>query len=157
MAGWQAKGKRFHAERAFVSTYLVMHVCVLRIVALLETGQLMVSGSWAIPSQFSKRVVELAILTLLRNDEAYGAQIVDRLGEYPGLGISAGTAYPLLSRLKKSGLIPTVWRDSPAGPPGQLGGGRGDDVHLGLVQEPGPCRPARGGCGGGPGGFKEVH
>ena len=77
----------------------------------------MAAGSEAIPSQFRKGVVELAILTLLRNDEAYGAQIVDRLGEYPGLGISAGTAYPLLSRLKKSGLITSVWRESPVGAP----------------------------------------
>lgn len=71
----------------------------------------------AIPSQFRKGVVELAILALLHDGEAYGAEIVDRLGAYPGLAISAGTAYPLLSRLKKSGLITSVWRESPSGPP----------------------------------------
>jgi len=75
------------------------------------------TGGEAVPSQFRKGVVELAILALLHNDEAYGAEIVDRLGEYPGLAISAGTAYPLLSRLKKSGLITSVWRESPVGPP----------------------------------------
>jgi PadR family transcriptional regulator PadR len=75
------------------------------------------AGNDAIPSQFRKGVVELAILALLHDDEAYGAQIVDRLGEYPGLAISAGTAYPLLSRLKKSGLVTSVWRESPLGPP----------------------------------------
>ena len=74
-------------------------------------------GSDAVPSQFRKGVVELAILTLLHNDEAYGVEIVDRLGEHPGLAISAGTAYPLLSRLKRSGLITSVWRESPVGPP----------------------------------------
>jgi PadR family transcriptional regulator PadR len=77
----------------------------------------MAAGSEAIPSQFRKGVVELAILALLHNEEAYGGEIIDRLGEYPGLAISAGTAYPLLSRLKRSGLITSVWRESPVGPP----------------------------------------
>ena len=39
------------------------------------------AGSEAVPSQFRKGVVELAILTLLHHGEAYGAEIVDRLGE----------------------------------------------------------------------------
>jgi PadR family transcriptional regulator PadR len=68
-------------------------------------------------SQFRKGVVELAILTLLHRGEAYGGEIVERLGEYPGLAISAGTVYPLLSRLKKAGDIDSVWRESPVGPP----------------------------------------
>jgi PadR family transcriptional regulator PadR len=73
--------------------------------------------SEAVPSQFRKGVVELAILALLHQGEAYGAEIVDRLGESPGLAITAGTAYPLLSRLKRAGLITSVWRESPLGPP----------------------------------------
>ena len=77
----------------------------------------MADGSDTIPSQFRKGVVELAILALLHRDEAYGGELVDRLAAYPGLAISAGTAYPLLSRLKKSGLITSVWRESPVGPP----------------------------------------
>ena len=77
----------------------------------------MAAGGEAIASQFRKGVVELAILALLHREETYGAQIVDRLSEYPGLAISAGTAYPLLSRLRKSGLITSVWQESPVGPP----------------------------------------
>jgi PadR family transcriptional regulator PadR len=68
-------------------------------------------------SQFRKGVVELAILALLHGGEAYGGEIVERLGAHPGLAISAGTVYPLLSRLKKSGVIDSVWRESPVGPP----------------------------------------
>ena len=68
-------------------------------------------------SQFRKGVVELAILALLHAGEAYGGEIVERLASHPGLAISAGTVYPLLSRLKKSGLIDSVWRESPVGPP----------------------------------------
>lgn len=68
-------------------------------------------------SQFRKGVVELAIFALLHRGEAYGGEIVDKLAGYPGLAISAGTVYPLLSRLKKSGLIDSAWRESPVGPP----------------------------------------
>ena len=68
-------------------------------------------------SQFRKGVVELAILALLHRGEAYGGEIVETLGGHPGLAISAGTVYPLLSRLKKSGVIDSVWRESPVGPP----------------------------------------
>jgi len=68
-------------------------------------------------SQFRKGVVELAIFALLHHGEAYGGEIVERLGSHPGLAISAGTVYPLLSRLKKAGLIDSAWRESPVGPP----------------------------------------
>lgn len=68
-------------------------------------------------SQFRKGAVELAILALLEHGELYGVEIVDRLGELPGLGASGGTVYPLLSRLKKSGVVDTTWRESPVGPP----------------------------------------
>jgi PadR family transcriptional regulator PadR len=68
-------------------------------------------------SQLRKGVVELAILALLQRGEVYGGEIVERLSAYPGLAISTGTVYPLLSRLKKAGLIGSSWRESPVGPP----------------------------------------
>lgn len=68
-------------------------------------------------SQFRKGALELAILALLNAGELYGVEIVDRLGEHAGLEASAGTVYPLLSRLKKSGVVETTWRESPVGPP----------------------------------------
>ena len=96
----------------------------------------MADGPEAVPSQFRKGVVELAILALLHRDEAYGGEIVDRLGAYPGLAISAGTAYPLLSRLKKSGLITSVWRESPVGPPRKYYrlSADGEGVFVGMAQ-----------------------
>lgn len=68
-------------------------------------------------SQFRKGALELAILALLSGGELYGVEIVDRLGGLPGLDASGGTVYPLLSRLKKSGVVDTTWRESPVGPP----------------------------------------
>lgn len=68
-------------------------------------------------SQFRKGALELAILALLEGGELYGVEIVERLGALPGLEASAGTVYPLLSRLKKSGVVDTAWKESPVGPP----------------------------------------
>lgn len=68
-------------------------------------------------SQFRKGALELAILALLAEGELYGVEIVDRLGVLPGLEASGGTVYPLLSRLKKSGVVDTTWMESPSGPP----------------------------------------
>jgi len=68
-------------------------------------------------SQFRKGAVELAILALLHHGEAYGGEIVEALASHPGLAISAGTVYPLLSRLRKAGVIDSLWRESPVGPP----------------------------------------
>lgn len=68
-------------------------------------------------SQFRKGALELVILALLDRGELYGVEIVDRLADQPGLEASAGTVYPLLSRLKKAGVVNTQWRESPVGPP----------------------------------------
>lgn len=68
-------------------------------------------------SQFRKGALELGILALLHRSELYGVEIVDLLAEHSGLEASAGTVYPLLSRLKKAGVVDTSWRESPVGPP----------------------------------------
>lgn len=68
-------------------------------------------------SQIRKGVVEIVILGMLAQGERYGSQIVDELSAQPELSISAGTIYPLLSRLKKGGLIHSTWQESPVGPP----------------------------------------
>jgi len=71
--------------------------------------------SWI--SQIRKGVVEVAILALLARRELYGSQIVTELAGQPELAITSGTVYPLLSRLKKAGLVDSTWRESPVGPP----------------------------------------
>ena len=68
-------------------------------------------------SQIRKGIVEVAILGLLARGEMYGSQIVTVLAAHPELAISGGTVYPLLSRLKRAGLIDAFWRESPLGPP----------------------------------------
>jgi PadR family transcriptional regulator PadR len=73
------------------------------------------NDSWM--SQIRKGVLEIALLALLRDGEMYGFEIVSALEASPHFAISAGTVYPLLSRLRKAGLIDSVWRESPVGPP----------------------------------------
>lgn len=68
-------------------------------------------------SQLRKGVLELAVLALLADEARYGSQLVEDLAASPALAISAGTVYPLLARLLKSGLASSRWQESTSGPP----------------------------------------
>lgn len=57
------------------------------------------------------------MLALLVDEERYGFDIVRTLGAIDGMVTGEGTLYPLLTRLRKSGLVSTTWRESDAGPP----------------------------------------
>lgn len=61
--------------------------------------------------------LEYCVLALLRGGERYGVELVKHLGEVDGLTTSEGTIYPLLSRLRREGLVDTTWRESANGPP----------------------------------------
>jgi PadR family transcriptional regulator PadR len=66
--------------------------------------------------ELRRGVVEHCVLALLRDHESYAFEIV-RVLEDRGLIASEGTIYPLLSRLRRDGLVSTAWRTSNAGPP----------------------------------------
>lgn len=68
-------------------------------------------------TQLRKGALELAVLALLDREPSYGFEIVDGLATLPGLDATKGTLYPLLTRLKNSGLVDTTWWESPKGPP----------------------------------------
>lgn len=61
--------------------------------------------------------IEYCVLTLLRGGPAYSHDVVRALGSVDGLVTSEGTLYPLLSRLRRDGLVRTQWQESPSGPP----------------------------------------
>ena len=67
-------------------------------------------------TQMKKGLIELCILNLLDRESMYGYQIVKHLTAFPGLVISEGTVYPLLSRLRKEGLLASTLVESTAGP-----------------------------------------
>ncbi len=67
-------------------------------------------------TQFRKGLVELCIMAVLRDDEAYGYQIVEQLGRVPGLEVTESTVYPVLARLTRDRCVTVRVTPSPAGP-----------------------------------------
>ncbi|MCM8747816.1 PadR family transcriptional regulator [Thermomicrobiaceae bacterium CFH 74404] len=68
-------------------------------------------------SQMRRGALEYCVLALLARREYYGFELVQELSRVDALLTSEGTIYPLLSRLRREGLVETEWRTSPAGPP----------------------------------------
>ncbi|MBT7850548.1 MAG: PadR family transcriptional regulator [Flavobacteriaceae bacterium] len=67
-------------------------------------------------AQMRKGVLEFCILSVLKNKDAYVAEILKTLKEAKMLVVE-GTIYPLLTRLKNSGLLNYRWEESTTGPP----------------------------------------
>ena len=68
-------------------------------------------------SQLRRGVIQYCVLALLERRAHYGFELVQELSRPGGLLISEGTIYPLLSRLRREGLVETEWRESTSGPP----------------------------------------
>ncbi len=67
-------------------------------------------------TQLRKGLLELCIVNLLAGGEMYGYDLVKQLGRVKGLVVTEGTIYPLLSRLRKSGVLATRLEESASGP-----------------------------------------
>ncbi|MCH2215292.1 MAG: PadR family transcriptional regulator [Flavobacteriales bacterium] len=67
-------------------------------------------------AQMRKGVLEFVILQLLNQKEMYPSDIIGELKESK-LIVVEGTLYPLLTRLKNSGLLDYRWEESKSGPP----------------------------------------
>lgn len=67
-------------------------------------------------AQMRKGVLELCILSIISNKEAYTSNILSALKEAQLLVVE-GTVYPLLTRLKNDGLLSYRWEESTSGPP----------------------------------------
>ena len=67
-------------------------------------------------AQMRMGVLELCILSILSQGDAYPTQIIDKLKE-TRLVVVEGTLYPLLTRLKNSDLLAYRWEESSSGPP----------------------------------------
>ena len=67
-------------------------------------------------AQMRKGILEYCILTILKDDEAYVAEILSSLKDAKLLVVE-GTIYPLLTRLKNAGLLNYRWEESISGPP----------------------------------------
>jgi PadR family transcriptional regulator, regulatory protein PadR len=70
--------------------------------------------NWTV--QVRKGLLELCVLNALAERERYGYELVKALVSVPGLGVTEGTLYPLLSRLRVQGLISSRLEESTEGP-----------------------------------------
>ena len=67
-------------------------------------------------AQMRKGILELCILLVISSDKAYASDILNEL-KSANLIVVEGTLYPLLTRLKNTGLLDYEWEESQSGPP----------------------------------------
>jgi len=67
-------------------------------------------------TQMRRGVLELCILSIIAEKDAYASDIITKLKE-ARLIVVEGTLYPLLTRLKNDGLTVYRWEESKSGPP----------------------------------------
>ncbi|OJU24536.1 MAG: PadR family transcriptional regulator [Sphingobacteriales bacterium 41-5] len=67
-------------------------------------------------SQMRKGILEFCILSIIKRGEAYPSDIIEEM-KNAEMDILEGTLYPLLTRLKNSGMLTYRWEESSAGPP----------------------------------------
>ena len=67
-------------------------------------------------SAIRKGLLEFLILKIVASDKVYVADMLQRLSETE-FKTQEGTLYPLLSKLRREGLVDYEWRESDAGPP----------------------------------------
>ena len=77
----------------------------------------MVAQQDALLAQMRRGTLQYCVLSLLAEEERYGFDLVRGLAEMEGMVTSEGTIYPLLSRLRRDGLVESTWQESPTGPP----------------------------------------
>jgi PadR family transcriptional regulator PadR len=67
-------------------------------------------------AQMRKGILEFCILLIISEGKRYASSILKELKE-ADLIVVEGTVYPLLTRLKNSGLLAYDWEESKSGPP----------------------------------------
>ena len=66
-------------------------------------------------TQYKKGVLELCVLSMLKNENRYGYEISEYLSKR--IDIADGTVYPILRKLKSDGLVTTFLSEESGGPP----------------------------------------
>jgi len=67
-------------------------------------------------SAIRKGLLEFVILKIVAADKVYAADILRRLSD-TDFATQEGTLYPLLSKMRRDGLLDYEWQESDAGPP----------------------------------------
>lgn len=67
-------------------------------------------------TQLLKGVLEGCVLSIIKNQQVYGYELVQMMRNYGFTTIIGGTIYPLMQKLEKQGLIKSTELVSPDGP-----------------------------------------
>ena len=67
-------------------------------------------------SAIRKGLLEFLILRIIASDKVYVADILKRLSD-TDFATQEGTLYPLLSKMRRDGLVDYEWQESGSGPP----------------------------------------
>jgi PadR family transcriptional regulator, regulatory protein PadR len=67
-------------------------------------------------SSIRKGLLEFLILKIVSADKVYVADMLERLSKTE-FSTQEGTLYPLLSKMRRDGLVDYEWQESEAGPP----------------------------------------
>jgi len=72
-----------------------------------------------IAKELKRGTLEIILLSLLSEEEKYGYQLVNEIGEKSGglFSLGEGTLYPVLYRLEESKLIEPQWKTQDRGVP----------------------------------------
>ena len=68
-------------------------------------------------TQLLRGALDMCLLALLAKQPAHGYELVRRIDEAGFDGVGYGTVYPLLTRMRRLGLVADEMESSPAGPP----------------------------------------
>ena len=72
-------------------------------------------NTWIV--QLGKGLLELCVLNFVQHGESYGYEIIQELQKLEELSVSESTLYPILTRLRKDGLLKVRAVASKEGPP----------------------------------------
>ena len=67
-------------------------------------------------SEMRKGLLEFLVLQIIAADRVYAADILKQLSATE-FATQEGTLYPLLSKMRREGLLDYEWKESDAGPP----------------------------------------
>ncbi len=68
-------------------------------------------------SQVKKGTLAFIVLNVLKDNEFYGYELIEKIKIYTEIEIAEGTLYPLMNRLKKEGLVSSKWVEQSSGIP----------------------------------------
>ena len=69
-----------------------------------------------VKAQMRKGILEYCIMAILSRGDSYAPKIIAELKEAEMIVVE-GTLYPILTRLKNTGMLSYRWEESPQGPP----------------------------------------